>query len=322
MRERLAGTPEPAPRSTPAAGRRRTRAPQRCSTASPAAPSSCAKGCGSSPGRPRCRSAGGARGRRKARSTGSELLARFVLGYDVVGRLAGRLHAAPAGAPERPGLAARRRGHRGAAARPRRGGVSRAMRIATTLLLTPSYTNAVAGATTLNVAGGMSGYAGALAPELALAGFGRSPTRSRRRSGSSSAPALRPTACSTSSGRVGDHAQLFPPLCLLQPDPPGARLPRRRARPSCARTRRRSPASTSRPIASRRSCATQTRRITSPRNTRCRMPPRRWSCAAAPGCRARRQRLADPVIAALRHRCISREDPAMTARRRACARRG
>jgi 2-methylcitrate dehydratase PrpD len=49
------------------------------------------------------------------------------------------------------------------------------MRIATTLLLTPSYTNAVAGATTLNVAGGMSGLAAALAPELALAGFEAQP---------------------------------------------------------------------------------------------------------------------------------------------------
>jgi 2-methylcitrate dehydratase PrpD len=48
---------------------------------------------------------------------------------------------------------------------------SRALRIGATLVLTPSYTNAVAGATTLNVAGGMSGLAGALAPELALAGF-------------------------------------------------------------------------------------------------------------------------------------------------------
>jgi 2-methylcitrate dehydratase PrpD len=38
-------------------------------------------------------------------------------------------------------------------------------------VLTPSYTNAVAGATALNVAGGMSGFAAALAPELALAGF-------------------------------------------------------------------------------------------------------------------------------------------------------
>jgi 2-methylcitrate dehydratase PrpD len=50
-------------------------------------------------------------------------------------------------------------------------GISRAMRIATTLVLTPSYTNAVAGATALNVAGGMSGFAASLAPELALAGF-------------------------------------------------------------------------------------------------------------------------------------------------------
>src|SRR5205814_8399758 len=54
-------------------------------------------------------------------------------------------------------------------------GVSRAMRIATVLVLTPSYTNAVAGATALNVAGGMSGYAAALAPELASAGFAAEP---------------------------------------------------------------------------------------------------------------------------------------------------
>jgi len=45
------------------------------------------------------------------------------------------------------------------------------MRIATTLVLTPSYTNVVAGATALNVAGGMSSFAAALAPDLALAGF-------------------------------------------------------------------------------------------------------------------------------------------------------
>lgn len=109
------------------------------------------------------------------RASGSEMLAAFILGYDVVGRLAAGftprplahqngqvslLAAAAAGARLR-GLDA--------------AGVSRAMRIATTLLLTPSYTNAVAGATTLNVAGGMSGYAGALAPELALAGFEAQP---------------------------------------------------------------------------------------------------------------------------------------------------
>jgi 2-methylcitrate dehydratase PrpD len=106
-----------------------------------------------------------------ARSRGHQLLAALLLGYDVAGRLAGGftprplahqngqvslLAAAAAGA--------RLRGLDTA-------GISRAMRIATTLLLTPSYTNAVAGATTLNVAGGMSGFAAALAPELALAGF-------------------------------------------------------------------------------------------------------------------------------------------------------
>jgi 2-methylcitrate dehydratase PrpD len=103
--------------------------------------------------------------------SGTELLAAFVLGYEVAGRLAGcftprplahqngqvsLLAAAAAGA--------RLSGLDGP-------GISRAMRIATTLLLTPSYTNAVAGATALNVAGGMSGLAGTLAPELALAGF-------------------------------------------------------------------------------------------------------------------------------------------------------
>jgi 2-methylcitrate dehydratase PrpD len=54
-------------------------------------------------------------------------------------------------------------------------GISSAMRIATVLMLTPSYTNAVAGATALNVAGGMSGFAAALAPELAMAGFAAQP---------------------------------------------------------------------------------------------------------------------------------------------------
>src|SRR6185503_16164765 len=102
---------------------------------------------------------------------GREMLAALLLGYDAAGRLGmgftprplahqngqvSLLAAAAAGARLR-GLDAR--------------GVSRAMRIATTQLLTPSYTNAVAGATTLNVAGGLSGFVCALAPELALAGF-------------------------------------------------------------------------------------------------------------------------------------------------------
>ena len=107
----------------------------------------------------------------QARSTGREMLTALLLGYDVAARLAtgftprplahqngqvSLLAAAAAGARLR-GLDA--------------AGISRAMRIATTLVLTPSYTNAVAGATALNVAGGMSGFAAAFAPELALAGF-------------------------------------------------------------------------------------------------------------------------------------------------------
>jgi 2-methylcitrate dehydratase PrpD len=107
----------------------------------------------------------------QARSTGRDMLTALLLGYDVAARLAtgftprslahqngqvSLLAAAAAGARLR-NLDAH--------------GISRAMRIATTLLLTPSYTNAVAGATALNVAGGMSGFAAALAPELALAGF-------------------------------------------------------------------------------------------------------------------------------------------------------
>jgi 2-methylcitrate dehydratase PrpD len=106
-----------------------------------------------------------------AGSSGREILAALILGYELAGRLAtgftprplahqngqvSLLAAAAAGARLK-GLDAP--------------GVSLAMRIATTLVLTPSYTNAVAGATALNVAGGMSGFAASLAPELALAGF-------------------------------------------------------------------------------------------------------------------------------------------------------
>ncbi len=103
--------------------------------------------------------------------SGREMLGAFIAGYDLAARFnfaftprplahqngqASLLAAVAAGARLR-GLDA--------------AGISLAMRIATTLVMTPSYTNAVAGATTLNVAGGMSGFAAALAPDLALAGF-------------------------------------------------------------------------------------------------------------------------------------------------------
>src|SRR3954468_972063 len=107
----------------------------------------------------------------QAASTGRDMLAAFIVGYDVVGRLAGGLTPRPLAHQNgqvsllaAAAAGARLRGLDAA-------GISRAMRVAATLLLTPSYTNAVAGATTLNVAGGMSGFAAALAPDLAVAGF-------------------------------------------------------------------------------------------------------------------------------------------------------
>jgi 2-methylcitrate dehydratase PrpD len=102
---------------------------------------------------------------------GTELLVAFVIGYEVAGRLAGGFTPRPLAHQNGQVslLAAAVTGARLAGLDA--AGISRAMRIATTLLLTPSYTNAVAGATTLNVAGGMSGVAGTLAPELTLAGF-------------------------------------------------------------------------------------------------------------------------------------------------------
>jgi 2-methylcitrate dehydratase PrpD len=104
-------------------------------------------------------------------SSGQDTLLAFILGYDAAARLSAAfspwplahqngqacLLAAAAAGAKLHGLDA--------------AGISLAMRIATTLVLTPSYTNVVAGATALNVAGGMSGFAAALAPELALAGF-------------------------------------------------------------------------------------------------------------------------------------------------------
>jgi 2-methylcitrate dehydratase PrpD len=111
----------------------------------------------------------------QAGSPGGDILTALILGYEIAGRLAGgftpRLLAHQNGQVSLLAAAAAGARLRGLDA----AGVSLAMRITTTLLLTPSYTNAVAGATNLNVAGGMSGFAAALAPELALAGFTAQP---------------------------------------------------------------------------------------------------------------------------------------------------
>jgi 2-methylcitrate dehydratase PrpD len=103
--------------------------------------------------------------------SGREALTTLILGYDVAARI---------GACLTPRALAHQNGQApligAVAAGARLRGLnldetSRALRIGATLVLTPSYTNAVAGATALNVAGGMSGLAGALAPDLALAGL-------------------------------------------------------------------------------------------------------------------------------------------------------
>ena len=104
-------------------------------------------------------------------ATGSAMIASLVLGYELAGRLCNAFTPRPlahqngqASLLAAAGAGARVRGMDAKA-------ISLAMRIATTLVLTPSYSNAVAGATTLNVAGGMSGFVGAFAPDLAVAGF-------------------------------------------------------------------------------------------------------------------------------------------------------
>src|SRR5262245_56498085 len=99
------------------------------------------------------------------------MLTALIVGYDTAVRLGGAL--TPRALAHQNGQAALL-GAVAAGARLRglnAAETSRALRIGATLILTPSYTNAVAGATALNVAGGMSGFAAALAPELALAGF-------------------------------------------------------------------------------------------------------------------------------------------------------
>ena len=107
--------------------------------------------------------------------SGRDTLAALVFGYEVAARLGAGLTARPLAhqngqAPLLGAVAAgaRLRGLTGDQ-------TSLALRIGSILVLTPGYTNAVAGATALNVAGGMSGFAGVLAPELALAGVAAQP---------------------------------------------------------------------------------------------------------------------------------------------------
>ena len=107
--------------------------------------------------------------------SGRETLAALILGYEVAARLGAGLTARPLAHQngQAPLLGAVAAGARLRALDSEQ--TSLALRIGAILVLTPAYTNAVAGATALNVAGGMSGFAGALAPELALAGVAAQP---------------------------------------------------------------------------------------------------------------------------------------------------
>ncbi len=106
-----------------------------------------------------------------AAAPGRDVLSALILGYELGARLGAAMKMRPLA--HQNGQAALL-GAAAAGARVRgldKALTSLAVRIATTLVLTPSYNNAINGATTLNVAGGMSGFACALVPELALAGF-------------------------------------------------------------------------------------------------------------------------------------------------------
>src|SRR5262244_299475 len=132
--------------------------------------------------------------------SGRDTLAGLVLGYEVAARLGA-------------GLTARRLAHQNGqapllgavAAGARLRGVtgdqmSLALRVGSILVLTPGYTNAVAGATALNVAGGMSGFAGILAPELALAGVAAQPNAIEEAFGQLVGDGFRPEAVTEELG--------------------------------------------------------------------------------------------------------------------------
>src|SRR5215470_4055368 len=133
--------------------------------------------------------------------SGRETLAGLIFGYEVAARLGAGLTARPLAhqngqAPllGAVGAGARVRGLNGEQ-------TSLALRLGAVLVLTPAYTNAVAGATALNVAGGMSGFAGTLAPELALAGVTAQPNAIEEAFGQLVGDGFRPEAVTEDLGQ-------------------------------------------------------------------------------------------------------------------------
>ena len=135
------------------------------------------------------------------RRSGRETLAGLIFGYEVAARIGAGLTARPLAhqngqAPLLGAVGAGARMHDLNAAQ-----TSLALRIGAILILTPGYTNAVAGATALNVAGGMSGFAGVLAPELALAGIAAQPNAIEEAFGQLVGDGFRPAAVTEELGQ-------------------------------------------------------------------------------------------------------------------------
>ena len=141
--------------------------------------------------------------------SGRDALAALILGYEVAARIGAGLTARPLAhqngqAPLIGAVAA------GARLRGLSGGeTSLALRIGAILVLTPGYTNAVAGATALNLAGGMSGFAGMLAPELALAGVAAQPDAIEEAFGQLVGDGFRPEAVTEELGRRWEIARNY-----------------------------------------------------------------------------------------------------------------
>src|SRR5262245_10340148 len=141
--------------------------------------------------------------------SGRETVAALILGYEVAVRVGAALTARPIAhqngqAPliGAVGAGARVRGLTGEE-------TSLALRVGSILVLTPGYTNAVAGATALNVAGGMSGFAGVLAPELALAGIAAQPNAIEEAFGQLVGDGFRPEALTEELGQRWEIARNY-----------------------------------------------------------------------------------------------------------------
>jgi 2-methylcitrate dehydratase PrpD len=141
--------------------------------------------------------------------SGRETLAALIFGYEVAARLGAGLTARPLAhqngqAPLLGAVAAGARLRRLSGEQ-----TSLALRIGAILVLTPGYTNAVAGATALNVAGGMSGFSGALAPELALGGVAAQPDAIEEAFGQLVGDGFRPDAVTEELGQRWEIARNY-----------------------------------------------------------------------------------------------------------------